>query len=282
MRFQTILALVAGLILTGHTASAAPITAGTVFLDPDIVTTSDPSAFVGLSYAGSGTTVMFDRRIDAFASFEAFLFDASFSDGLAAQIQVNPEFGSAAAAQLEAETYGWLIGQLPTALRTDLDTVWVHKGLQPFGGGNRNILIHTDQAVAYAVGGFLEEVLVHEAAHTSLDDAHAAAPGWLAAQAADADFISTYASDHPTREDIAESLLPWIAVRYRADRIDPMLELAILATIPHRLAYFDAQSFDLAPLTTTVPEPAVLLLVATAAAGFVARARRRRRPRAIG
>lgn len=54
MRLQTVLAFIAGLILTGHTASAAPITAGTLFLDPDIVTASDPSTFVGLSYAGTG------------------------------------------------------------------------------------------------------------------------------------------------------------------------------------------------------------------------------------
>ncbi len=85
MRLHTVLALVAGLLFTSHLASAAPIIAGTVFLDPDIVTASDPSTFARLSYAGTGTTVMFDRRIDAFASFEAFLFVATAAAGFIAR-----------------------------------------------------------------------------------------------------------------------------------------------------------------------------------------------------
>jgi hypothetical protein len=257
------------LCLTGgiaRAAVAAPITSGTVFLDPDIVTGADPSAFSGLSYAGVANVVMFDRRIDAFSLFSAFLFDVTFADGLSAQVQVNAEFGTEAAAQHEAEKYAWLIGQLPTALRLDVDTVWIHMGLHSFGGGNNNILIHTDQADQYATDGFIEEALIHEGAHTSLDPYHAASPGWLMAQAADADFISTYAMDNPTREDVAETFLVWLALRQRADRITPALSAAIEATVPNRLAYFDALSLDLFPVTPAVPEPTSLLLFATAGA----------------
>ena len=32
-------------------------------------------------------------------------------------------------------------------------------------------------------------------------------------------FISEYARDHPDREDIAESFLPYLAVRYRPERL---------------------------------------------------------------
>ena len=49
------------------------------------------------------------------------------------------------------------------------------------------------------------------------------APGWTAAQAADPDFISTYARDNPTREDVAETFLPYLALRYRPDRISRSL-----------------------------------------------------------
>ena len=69
--------------------------------------------------------------------------------------------------------YGEEIGRLPTALRKDVETVWIHKGVELFGGGNNNLLIHTGQAVDYIYEGILEEVLVHEAAHTSLDTYHA-------------------------------------------------------------------------------------------------------------
>jgi hypothetical protein len=261
---RTTVLVVSLLAAIPKTAQPDPITSGTIFLDPDIVTASDPSSLVGVSYAGTGLRLMFDRRLDAFALFTAFLFNASFKDGLTAEIQVNPEFGTAAAASVEAQKYGTVIGQLPTALRADVQTVWVHRGIQPFGGGNNNLLIHTGQADLYTGDGILEEALVHEGAHTSLDPTHADSPGWLAAQSADADFISTYAMDFPDREDIAESFLPYLALRYRSDRITSALADSIATTIPNRIAYFDAQSFDVFPIEASpkpVPEPGTLSLL---------------------
>jgi hypothetical protein len=234
---------------------------GTIFLDPDIITAADPTTFQSAPYAGRGMRTMFDRRVNDWITVNAYLFDASFDDGLTAEIQVNPEFGSPAAAGVEALKYGKAIGQLPQALRTDVQTVWIHKGVQPFGGGNNNILIHTGQSAVYEADGILEETLVHEASHTSLDADHAAAPGWLAAQAADPAFISVYARDNPTREDIAESFLPYVALCCRLDRISQELAGTFMQTIPNRLAYFASQSFVMHPLslpttpTATPTEP---------------------------
>ena len=66
------------------------------------------------------------------------------------------------------------------------------------------MLIHTGQSIDYENQGILEETLVHESTHTSLDGKYANAPEWLAAQEADNTFISTYARDFPEREDLAE------------------------------------------------------------------------------
>jgi hypothetical protein len=224
---------------------------GTIFIDPDIITAADPTTFEGVSYAGQASRLMFDRRVNDWITVDAYLFDATSDDGLGAEVQVNPEFGSEQAALTEAVKYAEVIGRLPTALRADVETVWIHRGTQPFGGGNNNLLIHIGQAALYEADGILEETFVHEAAHTSLDRVHAASQGWLAAQAADPVFISTYARDNPTREDIAESVLPWFAVRYRSDRIQPLLAGRILDAIPNRLQYFDGQSFNLYPQVVT-------------------------------
>ena len=160
---------------------------------------------------------MFDRRPADWVTLNAYLFNARFDDGLNSEFQVNPEFGSVLAAQVVADRYARMIGQLPTVLRTGVETVWLHKGEQLWGGGNDNILIHVDQ---YAhdpdFRDLEEEALIHEGGHTSLDSDHREAPDWLAAQTADGGFISTYARDNPTREDVAESVLPWLAVRYRS------------------------------------------------------------------
>jgi len=224
---------------------------GTIFIDPDIITSSDPTTFQSVSYAGQGSRTMFDRRVANWITVNAYLFSASFDDGLNAEIQVNPEFGSSDAALTEAQKYAQVIGQLPTALRTDVQTVWIHKGTEPFGGGNNNLLIHIGQADLYAADGILEETFMHEASHTSLDSYHASASGWLAAQTKDNEFISTYARDNPNREDIAESFLTYFAIRYRSDRISQELYDTIVQTIPNRIAYFDNQEFNMYPIEPT-------------------------------
>jgi len=94
----------------------------------------------------------------------------------------------------------------------------------------------------------LEETFVHEAAHTSLDPDHATAAGWIAAQEADPTFISTYAQQFSQREDIAESFLPYLAVRFRSDRISEELKQIILLTMPNRIAYFDSLMLDMHPI----------------------------------
>ena len=235
-------------------ASAQPLgddwfyESGTIFLDPDIITPDDPSTFVDAPYAGQGVRNMFDRRVAAFDDYSVYLFDASFDDGLTVEIQVNAEFGSPEAAEAGALKYGFVIGQLPRALRDDIQTVWIHLGDFAYGGGNNNILIHTGRTPQYEDPGILEETLVHEASHTSLDEDHADSAGWLAAQAADGIFISQYAHDNPDREDVAESFLPWLALRHRLDRIPADMAQEFLDNIPNRIAYFDAQPFDLYPV----------------------------------
>jgi hypothetical protein len=221
---------------------ANPPYSGTVFIRTDIITTADWSAYQSMTYEGLSTRTVFDRRVNNWVRQPMHLFDAVFADGLDAEVQVNPEFGDATAALATAEQYVRAVGRLPTALRVDVDSITFHAGVQPFGGGNRNILIHTGQAVSY--GGYLEEALFHEATHTSFDADHAASAGWLAAQAADPTFISTYARDNPTREDVAESLLPWYALRH-TNVLFPFQAQTITNTMPNRIAYFDGLDFQL-------------------------------------
>lgn len=224
---------------------------GTVWVDPDILTAADPSAYVGYTPTGRGTRTVYDRRPAAWVQINAHLFEVSFDDGTTAEFIVNPEFNAEAAADA-SEYYGRAIGRLATHLRKDMREVWIHSGENPFGGGNNSILIHDTYGKQVAQQGFLEEVLIHEAAHTSLDAEHAEAAGWLAAQAADPEFISTYARDNPVREDVAETILLWYAVRHRPGRISESDRERIHAAIPNRMAYLDevGVSWDWHPMFT--------------------------------
>lgn len=59
-----------------------PPFSGTIFLDADIITADDPTTFLDLSYDGRGDRLMFDRRVNAFVTYNAYLFMTHFSDGL--------------------------------------------------------------------------------------------------------------------------------------------------------------------------------------------------------
>ncbi|MBK8044239.1 MAG: T9SS type A sorting domain-containing protein [Haliscomenobacter sp.] len=240
------------------TEAQTPPYSGTIFIDPDIITSSDSSSIQSTTYAGRGQRQVYDRRVNNWVNINAYLFDVTWNDGVFSEAVVNPEFGTIELAKVEAEKYARLIGQLPFCLRLDVDQIWIHQGVQPFGGGNRSILIHTGQSAIYEASGIIEETLVHEAAHTSLDFSHGASSGWITAQNKDVNFISTYARDNPTREDIAESFLPWLMVKYKSSKISTADFNKITQTIPNRLAYFDSQAFNLYPFfgnKTSTPPP---------------------------
>ena len=211
---------------------------GVAFISPEVLTSSDPTAFQGVTPAGQGSREMFDRRVNGYITVNAHLFSASFADGPTVEVQVNPEFNSGQA-QVHAIKYATELGRLPAVLLADVQKIVIHDGIQDFGGGPDYVLIHVGKTPEYEGGGFLEEILIHEASHTSLDDDHAAAAGWLDAQEADPAFISEYAQDFPDREDVAESFGAWFALRFRKTRIGPTIAAQIEAAIPNRLDYLD-------------------------------------------
>ena len=230
---------------------------GTVFITPNLLGPADPTSLQSVTYIGRGERVIYDRRPGAWITVNAYLFSVRY-EGTDLEFQVNPEFGSREAAQTEVDTYAAALGRLPAVFLLRAQKVRINAGHSLFGGNwhDRSFLIHTDQGKEYIRNGHLEEALIHEGAHVSLDGAHASSPGWRAAQTKDGVSISAYASDYPDREDIAESILPYFALRYRPDRLTDSDRAAILAAIPNRLIYFDEQGFDMSPYTPSeVYEP---------------------------
>lgn len=235
-------------------AMAAPPYSGTAFIAPALITGDDPTAFVALTDHGMGVRRMYDRRVDAYVDLEVFLYRATFSDGHVLEFQVNPEFGDADASRQPAAYYAPVFGRLPNVLRKRLAYVWIHQGDEPFGGTSFDgvhpaVLIHTGAlAQTYIAQGVLEEILLHEATHAVLDAGVANAPGWLSAQAEDAEFISTYARDNPTSEDVAESFLTYLLVCCGRERVSAGMVATVTATIPARLRHFDWLYLDVRPL----------------------------------
>ena len=237
---------------------------GTIFVDQDIISTTDPSAFVSSTYTGQGVETMYDYRVPGWVNVNAYHFTVLWDDGLSTVAMVNPEFASEAAAGAEAVIYGMALGKIPACLREGVDALWIHAGIASFGGGNNAIVIHTGRGQEYIDDGILEEAFVHEGTHCSLSPTYDADADWLAAQAADPDFISTYAESNPLTEDLSETYLMWLAVRHRPSRISVGNYNTILSTIPNRLTFLDAVACDLYPVTSEVgiaPVPAAATFV---------------------
>ncbi len=211
---------------------------GTIFAFPDLMKESDATAFIGLRFVENGRRRIFDRRIDRMGPVSVFVFEASFADCGPVEVAVNREFKTEEAARKQAEFYSAAFGRLPLFLRKEIDALHIQGGKRPFGGGSK-LLIHVGQGEAYQRDGILEGTLAHEAAH-ALDRKFAREEGWLAAQKRDGRFISRYAKENPYREDIAESIVPYFAVRFRPERITEAQRRTIEQTIPARLEYFDA------------------------------------------
>lgn len=233
---------------------------GTIFIDPDIILEdSDPSTFLSSSYSKTEERLVFDRRTGSYYITDVYVYNAEFENGCkTVEFQVNTEFSREEADEYVA-MYGYYVGQLGRILRKHLDTVTIHDGIEPFGGGNSDILIHVGQGVQYAEEGILGETLVHEAVHMSLDnfiycnDLEA----WDEAVSADSNqYISTYGQDYPYREDVAESFLLYYAARYRTDTISNETLANIESFMFNRMDYFDSLNLDMTSMVgVPVPEP---------------------------
>ena len=224
-----------------HTGT--PPFGGTVWITPNILNPSDPTSLRSVTYAGRETRDFWDGQ--RWTTINAYLFDVQYA-GRQLEFQVHPEFGSRAAARQEVDTYAPALGRLPAVFLSRAREVEIGAS-NDFAGAAGIFHIHTGDGKDLINNGFLEEVLIHEGGHVSLDLAHENSAGWRAAQEADGVFISDYARDFPDREDIAESILPYFAVRYKPERLSEAERAAFLTTIPNRLIYFDEQGFDMSP-----------------------------------
>ena len=218
---------------------------GTIFVSSDIITPKDPTTFVNFTYKTQEERLVYDRRPSEWILLNLWIFDVKFQDFESpVEFLVNPEFTLTEASN-HVSVYAVMIGQLGHALRERLQTVTIHNGNNDWGGGGNDILIH----IQNEYGGIAEETLIHESCHTSLDYLYSAdGTNWYKAAAADGTFISGYAEENPTREDIAESFLLYQAVRYRPCSLTFSDYTYVVNQIPNRIKYFDSLNLNMYPV----------------------------------
>jgi len=223
---------------------------GTVFLTPDLITSESPSDLVEVTFTGSEERETFDRRVNSFVVSESHIFTANYRCAPdPVEIVVNAEF-SDEQAEGEAQRFAFVLGQMPLGLRGLVHEIWVHDGNEPAGGGNNSILVHS--VYADESKNFIEEVFLHEGAHTSLDYDFVGVVDraiWSEAVTSDGSFISGYAEEFPEREDISESYSAFLIwALHRNQGIFSESAAGIEALIPARLQYFESLGSDFGPL----------------------------------
>ena len=209
-------------------------TADTVF---DIIRVDDPSTFSCLEYVGREERQVWDKRVDGEPVINNFVFNSRYDDGTSIKIALNPEFGTVAAARDEASRYVTPLGQLPSALRSGIRWLSIHKGREGFHAGDEQIIMYsemTDDRLGY---NHLEESVFHEAVHASWDAKHRLSEGWKKAQESDRSFMSRYAARSPEREDLAETALFAFALIHHPDRMPPADSADIRKAVPARIDY---------------------------------------------
>ncbi len=239
-------ALVAVICLTLLTAksSEAHLTSGSlVYTLTGVITNSDPSSCAispanppQINWRLSDPWGLVSND-DPFKPDNFWLFDANCDNGensFPIRIRVDDGYTSTEALT-EAKKYGLAMGRLPKVLRTGVKGLTITKLASSWFA-----LIHQGQIFGVprkSIGAELEELLVHEAAHISIQPKIMHDPGWWTAQREDGAYVSGYAK--VAREDEAESFLAYLAARYRPTRISASQKKQIFQKIPNRIAFFD-------------------------------------------
>jgi hypothetical protein len=158
-----------------------------------------------------------------------------------------------------ANEVAFMYGQAPALLRAGMrDFIMLPGSGHPSSGPVTTFYVD----IFYRMGEMIEEGLIHDMAHASLDwparnevyditDNVTLLPhpgvttreGWLNAARLDDYYVSTYAKDNPEREDIAESIMPYLILRWRPERFDPYYLAFIEQVMPNRIAYLDTFDF---------------------------------------
>ena len=207
----------------------------------NLINKKDPTNFRKLRNLGVKKRSTWDNR-----EYDAFVFRAAYERSHNIEIRVHINFKTKARGY--AMKYAKMAGQIPNFLRRYMRTITIFEdnpgGPPAYAWGN-NITFHTGW---FTQGSCGEEILMHEAAHNTLDywssTGQIRKSKWQKAAKADKFYITEYAKSKPNREDIAETIVPWIAVRCKSDRLKKDEYKKIVEGIPNRLKVLDESNLD--------------------------------------
>lgn len=228
------------------TETQGSLTANTLFKNSivstefDFITADDPSAFKALRFIGRETHEMPDKRNVVLVDKDSFVFVATINKGSKVEIWAHSSFGSVDKAERYARMLSAPLGKLPPVMRGKLAHVVIHKGdAVAFGEAEGNFFVVYSENMETRVRDHdLEETVFHESVHATLEMTYRKNRDWLAAQKADTAFITQYAADNPSLEDLPEAALFAYTMIENPGRLPADVESWVQKHMPNRLAFF--------------------------------------------
>jgi len=246
----------------GARGATTPPYEGTVFISPNVLTSSDPTVFDSgsVTYLDTGCREVYYEPDAAWRYLSGMsVFEVRFRDGTRTEAWVDPQY-TREEARAQIDKMFPSFGRIPYFLRTGVSVIAILKDGTGWNAGSNVITVHDETFEEDDSGGYAEEGWLHESAHLSVDDSAYGTSEWDTAVGADSGrYISTYARDYPDREDVAESMSAWFPFRHLPSRIESDDADLIEATIPNRLDYFDDRDWsgsDLYPVSGSNPSVA--------------------------
>ena len=208
--------------------------------DLEFIKTTDRSAFACITYHGTRTAEMPDKRNDNLLANGTHIFKGRYKDGTSVGLWAHRKLGTRTDVEPTIELVARAIGKLPSFMRAKLKHVVIHDGDETaFAEGHGHFFVlYTENIKTRIRNHDLEETVFHESVHATLDKKHARSKKWRAAQQQDGDFITRYAARHPQKEDLAESALFAWAMLMHPGRLPQDIEQQAREIMPNRLAFF--------------------------------------------
>jgi hypothetical protein len=208
----------------------------------NLIIPSDPTRLIGVKYVdvvtryfGRNTTMQY------IGTYQAYLYMATFINGYELEMLVEIGVSKDDADYLSKEV-ARQIGQVPELIAADLISFSIFVG-DEHGQSGMNTE-HWIKKINDIKAPYHEELIIHHLTHASIDwsqispsnntiisnkDNTTVIPQigkldkdeWIVAANLDNYFISDYARDNPLREDVAETIIAYLATSLRPERFDP-------------------------------------------------------------
>ena len=147
-----------------------------------------------------------------------------------------------------------MYGRMPHFLKTYNKKIYIHEAIGKDDGtwwvmyNKREFHINESRCQNMSKNSLCTETMIHELAHVIQQLTGVISPSkWLTARKLDnKKYCSKYGKKN-SKEDFAESMVCWIGVRYKSDKVRKRKITNMNKFMPNRLKFFDEMNFNMYP-----------------------------------